>query len=267
MRRFAPPSPFSKRVFWSVSIFLLIIAWNGRARADDVAKLVQDLKRHSSYKVRLTAALVLGKRCDQRAFDALVTALKHDGNDLVRATAAAALARMGLAAAAKPLKSALRKARGQLKSRIKLALGRLCPRKLSNKRFYVNLERITYKGPSRAKTAVAMLRCRLARKLRRERDILVNWARCRKPRSRDLSRKKIRGFYLDLVLKVRHKGGMLSCKVRPTFFSYPRARLLTTGGGSRVKLQGNLSPGNLGTCLDYVVRSMTQDLVQTMHRL
>jgi hypothetical protein len=244
----------------------LFFAFGGAAHADSVSMLVSRLRNHSNYKVRSTAALVLSKSCDTRAYNALLRALKSDSSPEVRATAASSLARLGLTDCARALAKAARSGNSQLKSRARAALARLCPR-VGRRRYYVNLDRVTYKGPSGGKVAVQMVRCRLSRVLRRHSDILVAWPKCRKPSKRDLRKKRVKGFYLDVVVKIRKRGSMVSCKVTPTFWSYPRARLLTTGGGARVKITGRLSPGVINTCLGHAVGSLKGDIVQTLRRL
>jgi len=254
-----------------VLVALLVATWvvllSVSARAGSVSGLVSKLKNHPNYKVRLTAALVLGKKCDPRAFDALVFALKSDANPLVRGAAANSLARMGLPQAAGALKAALRTHNSLVKSQVKRALGRLCPSKLSGITRYVNLDRMIYHGPAAGKIAVALARCRLAGALTRSGDVTVRWRRCKRPSRRELARRHIKGYYLDVVVKIREKHGMVSCKLTPTFFSYPRAKLLTTGGGARVKVSGSLNADTIGTCLDYAVKAIKSDVVQTLHRL
>lgn len=243
-----------------------LLAAAGSARADSVGMLVNRLATHSNYKVRSTAALVLSKSCDTRAYEALVQALKSDSSMEVRATAASSLARLGLTDCVPALKKASRAGDSQLKSRARAALDRLCP-SVGRKRYYVNLDRITYRGPSAGKVAVRMARCRLSRFLRRQSDVTVAWPKCKTPSKRDLSKKRVRGVYLDVVVKVKSSGGSISCRVTPTFWSYPRAKLLTTGGGARVRITGNMSPGVIDTCLSHAVGSIQGDIVQTLRRL
>lgn len=253
--------------------FLLVLVgsaltlFSANARADSVANLVRKLETNSSYKVRLTAALVLRKSCDPRAFKALLKALKTDKNSLVRATCASSLASLGVVKAVPALKKAARSGDSKLKRRARKALARLCPSSTSGKSKYVNLDRISYKGPRGGRMAVPIVRCRLARALRKQRNIMVSWARCKKPRKRHLRRKRLKGYYLDVVVKLKSSGGMTKCKISPTFFTYPRAKLLTTGGGTVVKVHGNLSPTSVSTCFKHAVNSTKGSIIQTLQRL
>ena len=65
----------------------------GTARADKVDDLMRQLKGDADYKVRLSAALNLGKIGDKRAIGPLTDAL-DDKDKTVRGVAAAALGKM-----------------------------------------------------------------------------------------------------------------------------------------------------------------------------
>jgi hypothetical protein len=74
-------------------------------RIDDLVKAVTE---DSNYKIRVQAALVLGKLADPRATQALIKAL-GDANKTVRGIAAQALGQVGDAAAVDPLRDLLRR--------------------------------------------------------------------------------------------------------------------------------------------------------------
>jgi hypothetical protein len=245
----------------------IVLLYAQPATADSVGNLVHKLKSASNYKVRLTAALVLRKSCDPRAFKALIIAVKSDKNSLVRSTAASALASMGLPKAAPALRKAAKSRDRNLKKRARRALARLCPKNTRGIRRYINLDRISYKGPPKGKIAIAMVRCRLARALRKRRSMTVSWKRCRKPSKRQLRRKRVKGYYLDVVVKLKAVGSTVKCKISPTLFTYPRAKLLTTGGGTVVKVQGGLNASTISTCFKHAVNSTKGGIIQTLERL
>ncbi|MGZ3426598.1 MAG: HEAT repeat domain-containing protein, partial [Polyangia bacterium] len=72
----------------------LLLLMAGRASADKIDDLTRTLMQDASYKVRVQAALVLGKLNDRRAVPALIQAL-HDENETVRGVAATSLGRIG----------------------------------------------------------------------------------------------------------------------------------------------------------------------------
>ncbi len=76
-----------------------------RARADKIDDLTRALMQDPSYKVRVQAALVLGKLNDRRAVPALMQALR-DENESVRGVAATSLGRIGDRSAANALMQA-----------------------------------------------------------------------------------------------------------------------------------------------------------------
>jgi hypothetical protein len=85
-----------------------LLATPSPARAGKVEDLSRMLLEDASYKVRLQAALLLGKYGDRTAIPALVKALGDD-NRIVRGVAAQALGRLGSADAAPALRSVLQR--------------------------------------------------------------------------------------------------------------------------------------------------------------
>src|SRR5436305_1526242 len=77
----------------AVAAALAIVTWVGVARADKVDDLMARLRGDADYKVRLTAALSLGKLGDRRAIPALVDGLA-DPDKSVRLVAAGALGKL-----------------------------------------------------------------------------------------------------------------------------------------------------------------------------
>jgi hypothetical protein len=80
----------------------LTVSWAPRADADKIDDLTRALMQDASYKVRVQAALILGKLDDKRAIPALIQAL-HDENETVRGVAATSLGRLADKSAANAL--------------------------------------------------------------------------------------------------------------------------------------------------------------------
>ena len=91
----------STRPIRALVVALLLIA-AAPASADKIDTLTRTLMQDPSYKVRVQAALVLGKLADRRAVPALMQAL-HDENETVRGVAATSLGRIGDRSAANAL--------------------------------------------------------------------------------------------------------------------------------------------------------------------
>jgi HEAT repeat protein len=96
------------RRLWLLVVFCLLCA--RPALAGKVEDLSRMLLEDSSYKVRLQAALLLGKLGDRAASPALIKAL-GDENRTVRAMAAQSLGRLGVADGAPALKGLLQRER------------------------------------------------------------------------------------------------------------------------------------------------------------
>lgn len=82
----------STRPFAALVVALLLFA-AAAASADRTDDLARALMQDPSYKVRVQAALILGKLADRRAVPALIQAL-HDENETVRGVAATSLGRI-----------------------------------------------------------------------------------------------------------------------------------------------------------------------------
>jgi hypothetical protein len=91
-------------------IALLLAAAVAHAAGPDVKvdDLIRAVTEDSNYKVRVQAALVLGKLGDNRAVPPLIKAL-GDANKTVRGIAASALGQLGDSSAADPLRSLLKR--------------------------------------------------------------------------------------------------------------------------------------------------------------
>ena len=95
----------STRLIRALAVALLVLAAAAPASADKIDSLTRTLMQDPSYKVRVQAALVLGKLADRRAVPALMQAL-HDENETVRGVAATSLGRIGDKSAANALQMA-----------------------------------------------------------------------------------------------------------------------------------------------------------------
>ena len=85
----------------------VVLLFASRAFADRIDDLMRALEQDPSYKVRVQAALVLGKLADKRAVSSLLRALLRDDNETVRGVAATSLGRIGDRGSADGLQAAL----------------------------------------------------------------------------------------------------------------------------------------------------------------
>jgi hypothetical protein len=104
---------------------LLVAGGGGALAAGKVDDLARVLERESSYKVRLQAAVVLGRLGDRNAVKPLARALE-DSNHLVRGMAAQALGRLGAPEGAEALKALLKREKDKfVRAQAESALGLL----------------------------------------------------------------------------------------------------------------------------------------------
>lgn len=129
-----------------VAALLLLTAV--RASADKIDDLTRTLMQDPSYKVRVQAALVLGKLGDRRAVPALIQGLR-DENETVRGVAATSLGRIGDKSAANALMTAATSdasefVRSQAKKALELVAGGggavATPAPKAGARFYVAID-------------------------------------------------------------------------------------------------------------------------------
>jgi hypothetical protein len=145
-----------------------LLARSARAAGNSVEDLSHMLLEDSSYKVRVQAALVLGKLGDRNAVPALTKAL-HDENNTVRAVAAQALGRLGAPEAADGLRATLKTERDafvrtQMEKAL-AAIGSAAPGKAKRAKIYVTFGSFSGGTRSADPAALAVLRGALQREL------------------------------------------------------------------------------------------------------
>lgn len=139
-----------------------------RAAGNSVEDLSHMLLEDSSYKVRVQAALVLGKLGDRNAVPALTKALR-DENNTVRAVAAQALGRLGAPEAADGLRAQLKAERDAfVRTQIEKALaaiGSAAPGKSKRAKIYVAFGSFSGGTKSADSETLGVLRSALQREI------------------------------------------------------------------------------------------------------
>jgi hypothetical protein len=203
---------------------LLLAVWTP-ARADKVDDLAQKLRSDPDYKVRLSAALNLGKLADGRAVGALIDGVA-DADKSVRAVSAAALGRVidasvapgdrdravaALDAAARGDPDPLVRAQAQ-KSLDSLTL-----------RVYVEI------GPMadttrRGAGALPVMRRELAASIgRRGPGFQTRWPSGRSPSDAELKKVGARAFFIDAsIVQLDASSGHVACTVSMILATYPQ---------------------------------------------
>lgn len=109
----------------AIAAWLALAAFPALAAADEIADLSARLASSRREKVRISAAVSLGRLKDRRAVRPLVRALRRDRSPLVRAVAAAALGYIGDPRAVPALRKAAADPEDSVRKRAREALARI----------------------------------------------------------------------------------------------------------------------------------------------
>jgi hypothetical protein len=203
---------------------------------DDLGKALQD----PSYKVRVQAALVLGKLKDPRAVPALRLALR-DENATVRGTAAASLGLIGDSSARDALEGAAQDVDPFVKGQAQKALAMLGGGSRpgpgpKNAKFYLAIGFSA--GGKAGPEAAQMVRDALARELQKLPGVTLNVGGG-EPSAAVLSQKKLQGFMVDgtiqrLTATLSGGGSQIDCDLKAFVATYPgkSIKMMTTEGAS-----------------------------------
>jgi len=234
----------STRLLRALVVALLLFA-AATASADKIDDLTRTLMQDPSYKVRVQAALVLGKLADRRAVPALIQALK-DENETVRGVAATSLGRIGDKSSANALMMASTSdssefVRSQAKKALELVAGgggslTVAPPK-AGARFYVA---IGFSSPGRADPQYARLvREALAKELQSVSSVTLSVSGGSQPSRSLLASKHLQGFIVDGTiqrLSATPAGGQqtIDCDLKAFVATFPERSIkaMTQEGAS-----------------------------------
>src|SRR5688572_2253992 len=239
------------------------------ARADRIDDLTRSLLQDSSYKVRVQAALVLGKLKDRRAVPALSQALR-DENATVRGTAAASLGQIGDPSARDALEGAAQDVDGFVKGQAQKALGLLGsavarPSAPSSKgaKFYIAVG--FNSGGKAGAEAAQMVREALVKELQKLPDVTLSVG-SGEPSAALLSQRKLQGFIVDgtiqrLSAQLAGGGAQIDCDLKAFVATYPAKsiKMMTTEGAS---LQAGASERESGKrdCIQAAAEAIREDV-------
>lgn len=255
-----------KRCAW-VFALLLAAASAGAAgpdvRVDDLCRAVTD---DSNYKVRVQAALVLGKLGDARAVQPLIKAL-GDQNKTVRGIAASALGQLGDGAALDPLRDLLRhESDSFVRSQAEKAMAALSGGGAGGgkrARVYVNFGAFVGGVKSAGPEASKILHEALSRELGKLPIVTLTLSAADQ---HNFGKSGMSGFYIDgNITKLEDSGGNeTSCDVKVMVARWPQKSIImwTNAGasvqsGSRPRDKENARKD----CLEASARGLSEDLV------
>jgi hypothetical protein len=211
------------------------------AAADRVDELAASLHNDSSYKVRVQAALILGKTKDPRAVAALSQALRDD-NATVRGTAASSLGQIGDPSAKDALEGAAQDVDPFVRSQAQRALGMLGGGAVKPQpggkgaKFYLN---VGFKIDARGSPgSAAMVRGAIVRELSKLPIVTLSIGGG-DPSDAQLQQRKLQGYMVDgtiqrLTATLAGGGSQIDCDLKAFVATYPgkSIKMMTTGGAS-----------------------------------
>lgn len=258
-----------------IPVFVLLFPMT--AAADGVDRLVAQLERDSDYKIRVSAAINLGKLGDKRAIPALTGALSDD-NDNVRGAAAASLGMLidggtdqktrdkVLALLARLAKSdgsnLVRRQAQRAHERIRKLPSKSAP----SGGIYVNIGTMASKA-ERAPTKLKQLMRSTTEQTfsKRASSMMTSWPAGGEPSMQQLRANKTSAFHVDgtlVALETQNKGGatLVSCKVSMLIATYPEKSMFGfLDGGARV--ESGSSPSEIQYAQEDCVTAVVEDLV------
>lgn len=263
----------STRPIRALVVALLLIA-AASASADKIDDLTRTLMQDPSYKVRVQAALVLGKLNDRRAVPALMQAL-HDENETVRGVAATSLGRIGDKSSANALQVAATSdasefVRAQARKALELVAGGgggmvAAPPK-AGARFYVAID-FSNSGKGGAEYG-RLVREALAKELQKLPTVTLSVSGSGKP-SRDLlATKHLQGFVVDGTiqrLSTTPAGGSqtIDCDLKAFVATFPdRSIKMMTQEGASLQTGSGPSEESSGKrdCLVAAIEAVRDDV-------
>jgi hypothetical protein len=237
----------------AVAVVLLALADLAQA-GDKIDDLTRSLLQDPSYKVRVQAALVLGKLNDRRAVPALTQAL-HDENETVRGVAATSLGKIGDKSAAGALMQASTDdasefVRGQARKALELVAGgggagpASAPAPRAGAHFYLAID---FNGGKAGTEWARMVREALLKELQKLPSVTLSVAGGGTPSRSVLASKHLSGFVLDgtiqrLSSSPASGGQQIDCDLKAFVATFPERsiKMTTTEGAS---LQTGSGPG------------------------
>jgi hypothetical protein len=259
-------------------VLLAALLGSAPALADKVDELAQKLRSDPDYKVRLSAALNLGKLGDPRAIAPLIDGL-GDGDRTVRGVAAAALGKLVGASAPREIQdraiTALdRAARGDGDVTVRSEAGRSLaairalrappPAAPPGRTVYVEVGPMA-DNTRRSPAVPAIMRQHVVESLgKRAPQYLLRWPTGRAPTDADLRQKGTAAFYVDgslVALNVSRSPPHVGCSVSLVLATYPAKSLFGFMRGGAEVDPGSSSERAIAEATSDCVGAVLDDLV------
>jgi len=263
---------------------LCLVGLAGAARADTVDDLSRKLRGDPDYKVRLSAALNLGKIGDRRAVAPLVGAL-GDPDRTVRGVAAGALGKIVDSAVAPDVRTSALSALSRMTQtekdpaareqaqRAYLAISSsvpisppptALPPPLPRNAIYVEVGLMTDTTKKNPTVPAIMRQKAMGALAQGGRELVTRWPTGRSPSASDLSSTGATGFYIDGSLTaLTVTGSHVACSVSILLATYPgKSMFAFTKGGAELD-SGSSSASSIAEATGDCVGAVIEDMVVT----
>jgi hypothetical protein len=258
-----------------IPVFVLLL--QGTAAADSVDRLVAQLEGDSDHKIRLSAAINLGKLGDRRAIPALTSALS-DSNDSVRGAAAASLGNLVDGSTDQKTRQRVlavldglikRDGSSLVRKQAQRAQERI--RKLPTQGppaggIYINIGTMATKAADAPGKLKQLMRTTTEQTFsKRASSMMTSWPAGGEPSTQQLRANKTSAFHVDgtlVALDTQNKGGTttVSCKVSMLIATYPEKSMFGfLDGGARV--ESGSSASEVQYAQEDCVTAVVEDLV------
>jgi hypothetical protein len=261
----------------AVAAALAIVTWVGVARADKVDDLMGRLRGDADYKVRLTAALSLGRLGDRRAIPALVDGLA-DPDKSVRLVAAGALGKLVDAGAPPDQRSQVMAAlEGAARDDAEDSVRIQAQRSLAALRslpappttpvghgVYIEVGAMADKTARGGAVLPLMRQTIVASLQKRAPTYQLAWPTGHSPTELDLRRAGTTAFFVDAsVTRLDTSGGRVGCAVSMILATYPQKSMFGFLNGSAEVDAGSTSERAVNAALTDCLSAVLDDLVGT----
>ncbi|HLU67771.1 MAG TPA: HEAT repeat domain-containing protein [Kofleriaceae bacterium] len=268
--------PRLPRPSWPLALLVvLLLAWPGAARADQVDRLIAQLRSASDYKVRLSAALNLAKIGDRRAIPVFVRALK-DTDKTVRGVAAAGLGKLVTSATPASLRKQAMAALRTSAAKDSNAFVRRQAQKayqvlraidegggggaVAAGATYVNIGGMSAETRNSG-TIRSVMRRTVAETFRKKASRMVTDWPGGEPSARELKARRVSAFHVDgTVNEIRVSGGLVECKVSMLLATYPQKSMFGFLKGG-AKVEAGRSQSDIDAAAQDCVAAVAEDLI------
>ncbi len=145
-----------------------------------------------------------------------------------------------------------------LRYRARKALRLLCPRRLRNKAFYLNVDTVDVKGPLSDYLSHTFAK-KLHQIIRKNKEVSALWYRCRLPSRRALRRRRVQGFRIRFRLKVSQTAAGTNLLLKSMWTTFP-GNAIRQWREMTVDVNSPPTPLVFLTALPTMMRSLSLDI-------